>query len=160
MAAAKGNAYAMKWPTAEDRQKLCADFCEHLAAGYSIESFPHADRKTIRRYAQEFPEDFPPEKLEEAARRGRLEWEQIGKDGAKGEIAGFNATAWIFNMKNRAGWKDRTEVEAWGILGGPDDAKKLEQMKPRSTEELALGVMALLTRGNASDNGDGSGDAD
>lgn len=160
MPAPKGNSYAMKWPTPEARQELCRAFCDHMAAGYSIESFPDADRKTIRRYAQEFPKDFPPEKLDEAARRGRLEWEKIGKDGAKGEIAGFNATAWIFNMKNRAGWKDRTEVEAWGILGGPDDAKKLEQMKPRSAEEIALGVMALLTSGDASDNGDGTGSAD
>ncbi len=160
MPAPRGNSYAMKWPTSSERKKLFRSFCKHLAEGFSIDSFPLADRKTIRRYAQEFPEDFPPEKLDEAARKGLLVWERMGKRGANGELSGFNATAWIFNMKNRAGWKDRTEVEAWGILGGPDDAKKLEQMKPRSAEEIALGVMALLTSGDASDNGDGTGSAD
>jgi len=30
-----------------------------------------------------------------------MEWELIGMNGAKGEIQGFNAASWIFNMKNR-----------------------------------------------------------
>ena len=146
MAAPKDNNFAMKWKTPEERQKLCDDFCAHLAEGFSIGAFPDADHKTIKRYARDFPEDFPAEKLEGAARRGRLYWEKMGKDGAEGKIEHFNATAWIFNMKNRVGWKDRTEIESWSILGGMDDAKKLEKMKPRTDEEIALGVLALLSR--------------
>lgn len=79
----EGGGSALKWPTARARRKVCAEFCAHIAAGYSIDSFPDADRRTIRYYAEQFPEDFPPARLEEAARRGLLEWERIGKDGAR-----------------------------------------------------------------------------
>ncbi len=160
MSLSQSEDFALKWPTPEARQKACMDFCAHIAAGYSIESFPDADRKTIRYYAEQFPEDFPPEKLEEAARRGLLEWERIGKEGARGDLAKFNASAWSFNMKNRAGWRDRNEVEAWGIWGGPEDAQKIEKFKPRSSEDIALGVMALLTAKDTSRNDNGPGNAD
>jgi len=136
---------ALKWPTRKARRAACEAFCAHIAAGYSIDSFPGADRQTIRYHAEQFPEDFPPGKLEEAARLGLLEWERIGKEGARGELAKFNASAWTFAMKNRAGWRDRSEVEAWGVFGGLEEAKGLEKFKPRSPEEIALGVMALLT---------------
>jgi len=150
---------ARKFATRRARQKLCDNFCAHIAAGFSIESFPDADRKTIRYHAEQFPEDFPPEKLEAAARRGLLEWERIGKDGATGELAKFNASAWSFTMKNRAGWRDRTELESWTLLGGIDDAK-IETFKPRSSEEIALGVMALLTGKDRKTDGDSPQDTD
>ena len=95
----EGGGSALRWPTARARRKVCAEFCAHIAAGYSIDSFPDADGRTIRYYAEQFPEDFPPAKLEEAARRGLLEWERIGKGGARGELAKFNASAWTFAMK-------------------------------------------------------------
>lgn len=136
----------LKWPTTGARRNACQSLCEHMSAGFSLESFPEADRKTIRYYAEQFPEDFPPDKLEEAARKGLLEWERIGKEGARGDLAKFNASAWSFNMKNRAGWRDRSEVETFGIFGGPDDLQKIDALKPRSSQEIALGVMALLTR--------------
>lgn len=37
-------------------------------------------------------------------------WEQMGRKMAFGEVEG-NPTTWIFNMKNRFGWKDKTETE-------------------------------------------------
>jgi hypothetical protein len=160
MSAEGGDECVLLWPTAAARQKACAVFCAHIAAGYSLESFPEADRKTIRYYAEQFPEDFPPEKLEEAARRGLLEWERIGKEGASGTLAKFNASAWSLNMKNRAEWRERSEVETWGILGGPDDATKIEKLKPRSSEEIALGVMALLMREGTPGNDDNTGNVD
>ncbi|MEO0980169.1 MAG: hypothetical protein AAFY05_13055 [Pseudomonadota bacterium] len=149
-----------RWPTAEQRQHVFAALCSHIAAGFSLESFPDADRKTIRYYAEQFPEDFPREKLEEAARRGLLEWERIGKDGVRGDLAKFNASAWAFNMKNRAGWRDRSEVEAWNVLSSPEEMSRIEKFKPRSAEEIALGVMALLTRENPWKNEEGGTAAD
>ncbi len=109
----EGGGSALKWPTARARRKVCAEFCAHIAAGYSIDSFPDADRRTIRYYAEQFPEDFPPAKLEEAARRG-----------------------------------------------GPEDSQTLETLKPRSSEEIALGVMALLTGKDMPKDGDGPRNAD
>ncbi|MDN3720146.1 hypothetical protein QW131_15415 [Roseibium salinum] len=108
-----------------------------------------------------FQKTFRPKKLEEAARRGLLEWEKIGKDGARGELAKFNASAWTFNMKNRAGWRDRSEVEAWGILGGPDEAQKNWRNSSRAARRKSLwGVMALLTAKDTRKDGDGPRNAD
>mgnify|MGYP001175559891 FL=1 len=42
-------------------------------------------------------------------------WEERGREMAMG--AEGNPTVWIFNMKNRFGWKDKTEVTGEG--GGP-----------------------------------------
>lgn len=153
-------AEALLWPTPDERRRACNAFCDHVAAGFSIDSFPDADRKTLRYYAEVFPEDFPPDRLEAAARRGLLEWERIGKAGSQGDLAKFNASAWAFNMKNRAGWRDRSELETWNILGGPDDAQRLEAFKPRSAEEIALGVMALLTAKEQPVDDNGPGETD
>jgi hypothetical protein len=142
---AEGNAVLL-WPSSQERRQACEALCDHIAAGYSIDSFPAADRKTLRYFAEQFPEDFPVEKLEEAARRGLLEWERIGKDGVRGELPKFNASAWSFTMKNRAGWRDRSEVETWSVLAGTGDAADIEALKPRGPEEIALAVMALFSR--------------
>lgn len=62
----------------------------------------------------------------EAVKRGlhlsKGKWEQMGRKAAFGQVEGFNATAWIFNMKNRFGkmddlgdrWSDKQEVEHSG----------------------------------------------
>jgi hypothetical protein len=47
-------------------------------------------------------------------------WEKQGRIATFGGIEGFNATAFIFNMKNRfkADWKDKHETELTGKDGG------------------------------------------
>lgn len=136
---------ALKWPTRAARRGACKALCAHLAAGYSVDSFPGADRTTLRYFTEQFPEDFPPGKLEEAARLGLLEWERIGKEGATGVLAKFNASAWSLAMKRHAGWHDRPETGSRGMGDGPGEARRPEGFKPRSSEEIALAVMALLT---------------
>ncbi len=160
MSTPEGACAAMRWPSADARQKACKEFCDHLAKGHSIESFPAADRKTIRYYAEQFPEDFPPEQLEAAARRGLLLWEQLGLEGVRGDLPKFNASAWNLTMKNRAGWRDRSELESSGLLGVSEDGGKLEAFKPRSSREIGLGVMALLTEGDVSKHVGGTGNTD
>lgn len=63
-------------------------------------------------------------------------------------------------MKNRAGWRERTEPEAWPVWSEPEDSQTLETLKPRSSEEIALGVMALLTGKDMPKDGDGPRNAD
>ena len=63
------------------------------------------------------------------------EWSKIGHDLATGKTQG-NVAAWIFNMKNRFGWRDQKSLEHsgpsgkrikvhftgdWGMLTGGDE---------------------------------------
>lgn len=117
MGAPKGNNYKMKWKTSEERKRICELVCEHIASGLSQDSFPEADWDTVERYIRDFPDDFPAEKLKMAARRNRLYWETRGICGMNGDIPGFNATAWIFNMKNRfKDWNDTRQTQLTGHL--------------------------------------------
>lgn len=68
---------------------------------------------------------------------GRIKWERIGRDAATGTLPEtFNATAWVFTMKNRFGWRDRVEIS--------DDkpAKPEKEKKDRLKEILKDPVMA------------------
>lgn len=118
MPAPKGNDYSRKWKTQEERRQAFQALCDHLESGLSKKSFPLADWDTVEAYCRDFPEDFPPEKLQEAMRRHLLVWEKIGIQGAQGKIEGFNAASWIFNMKNRfkEDWRDKVEQEHSGTM--------------------------------------------
>lgn len=37
-------------------------------------------------------------------------WEDLGQNAAMGNVDNFNGTAWIFNVKNRFGWRDKVEL--------------------------------------------------
>jgi hypothetical protein len=58
-------------------------------------------------YQQEHPEFL--EAVKEGDRASAAWWAKTGRSAAVGGIKDFNATAWIFNMKNRFGWADKTE---------------------------------------------------
>lgn len=135
MPAPVGNNYNKKWKTPEERKKACEAVCEHLAQGLSQDCFPDADWDTVERYIKDFPEDFPAEKIKEARRKGRMFWEGAGRDGAIGKIPNFNATSWIFNMKNRykEDWRDKhdhgfTDKDG-NDIGLDRDIKKLKTYK-------------------------------
>ena len=90
--------------------EYCEMLIKHMSEGLSFESFGgvvncHDD--TLRNWCELFP-DFL-----DARKRGlqanKIFWERVGVDGAMGKIPGFNATSWIFNMKNRFKWTDRLE---------------------------------------------------
>ncbi len=122
-----GKKLAEKFKTKEQRIALCEAWCKHLANGFSKESFLLCDPQTFRRYMAKYPQDFDTQKINEAERASRRFWEQLGIEGTRGKevkievkrkqngevrttTQGFNATAWIFNMKNRFGWKDKIEL--------------------------------------------------
>ena len=51
----------------------------------------------------------------DAVKEGELQsmiwWERKGMEGMTGQIQNFNATTWIFNMKNRHNWADKTATD-------------------------------------------------
>lgn len=108
----------LKFPTPESRQKMWQEFCDHISSGLSMKSFAGCDDETAFDYGRKYPEDCPAEDLQEAKRKSLLFWEKIGIGGVTGKIEGFNASTWIFNMKNRAGWADK--VDATNTLLGQD----------------------------------------
>lgn len=97
--------------------KYKPEFCQmlivHMEQGYSFETFSAiigVDRDTLYEWAKVY-EEFSDSK-KQAFIKCQLFWEKMGIDGLWGnKEASFNTGVWVFNMKNRFGWKDRTEVE-------------------------------------------------
>jgi hypothetical protein len=122
------------------RPEYCDLLVQHLADGLSFESFGglvDVSKQTLYDWAVAQP------KFLEAKSRGesksRLYWEKVGRDGLYNEtikdaegstvVRSINSTIWIFNMKNRFGWRDKTEVE----VKEADAERPLEDL---SDEEL------------------------
>lgn len=84
---------------------------EHMKQGFSFESFGASPvsvhKDTLYQWLKKH-QDFA-----DAKKRAELEclkfWEKLGIAGAAGKLPNFNAASFIFNMKNRFKWRDRTE---------------------------------------------------
>lgn len=82
--------------------------------------------QTFLNWQQAHPEFMDAVKTAESASQGW--WEREGRKATFGAMQGFNATSFIFNMKNRfpGDWRDKHEVAATGgltITISSDDAK-------------------------------------
>lgn len=113
MAAEKGNKYTQKFKTPEARAKAYKSFCDHISSGLSAKSFHDpCVENTILKMLKDYPKEsgLDPELLNQAKAKSCEVWEKIGLQAINGKIPGFSAAAWIFNMKNRLGWKDKTEI--------------------------------------------------
>jgi hypothetical protein len=95
--------------------KFKPEFCEqliaHMSEGYGPNTFGAkvgVARETIYVWIKEIPEFGEAHKLGLA--HYEKVWEQMGMQGVMGSVQGFNASAWIFNMKNRFKWTDRQET--------------------------------------------------
>ena len=103
------------------RQEYCDLLVKHMEDGLSFESFAgvvHVDRDTIYEWANKHKE------FSDAKKRGQalcqIWWESKGKEGLfTGKDEKFNATVWLFNMKNRFGWRDQQSIEHSGPDGKP-----------------------------------------
>jgi len=86
-------------------------------------------RDTMHEWAKRHPE------FSDAIKKGEhlseAWWCKLGRKGAAGE-ADINPTVWIFNMKNRFGWRDKQDVTTDGgkLPHGP-----MEVVIVRSTEQ-------------------------
>lgn len=99
------------------KPEYCALLIDHMKEGLSFESFGavvKVNRDTLFEWAKVHPE-FKQAK-EEAYALNLLFYEKIGRAGMTGKLKDWNVTAWIFNMKNRHGWRDRQKDEAEVIV--------------------------------------------
>ncbi len=101
---------------------FCGMLLEHMAKGLSFECFGavvHVTAKTLYNWKDDNPEFLQAHKLGE--NYCRMFWEQLGAAGASGHLPGFNASAFIFNMKNRFDWTDKRDVTSGGkpLPNGP-----------------------------------------
>lgn len=99
----------------------------HMAQGYSYASFAgvvgcHFD--TLYNWEKLQPQ------FSEAKKVGTAKclkfWEGVGIQASLGAIEGFSAAAWVFNMKNRFGWRDQKHEET----GGKEGATTLKYAPP------------------------------
>lgn len=113
------------------KEEYCDDLIDHMARGYSFESFAavvRVNRDTIYHWTKIHP-SFSDAK-EEAFEQSRLFWEQKGIEGlfntsevdrgaGTSSSKSMNAAVWIFTMKNRFPneWKDKHETEHSGNMG-------------------------------------------
>lgn len=103
--------------------KYCQKIIDWMADGYSISSFAGkigVGERTIYDWVKKY-EEFS-QSIKIGRTKSILYWEQIGMKGMNGEIPHFNATVWIFNMKNRLGWADKLTVD----LGLEENDNELE----------------------------------
>jgi hypothetical protein len=83
---------------------------EHMGRGYSFESFGGAVKvckQTLYSWCEAHDTFKQAKALGETL--SQYWWEQQGHAGLYmgGKDTPFNATVWIFNMKNRFGWRDK-----------------------------------------------------
>lgn len=92
------------------REEFCEQLIQEMAQGLSFEACAgifRVSKETIYEWTRVHPE-FAEAKKEGVA-RNHVFWEKLGLAGAAGKLKNFNAPTWIFNMKNRHGWRDKIE---------------------------------------------------
>lgn len=65
-------------------------------------------RQTFYNWVEAYP-DFK-EAYEIGKQKSEAWWAKLGRAGAAGKVD-IQPTVWIFNMKNKFGWKDRVETD-------------------------------------------------
>lgn len=102
--------------------KYKPEYCEmlknHMAQGLSYECFAalvETHRDTLYEWEKVHPNFSDAKRL--GKERMLLLFEKMGVQAMAGKIKGFNASTYIFTMKNKCGWTDKQEVTAQGSIG-------------------------------------------
>lgn len=96
------------------KPEYCDKVIELGREGASKAEMAHAlgaSRQTLDNWAAAHPEFL--DAVKEATELSQGWWESQGRKATFGAMPGFNATSYIFNMKNRfpGDWKDKTEQD-------------------------------------------------
>ena len=133
------------------KKEFCDTLIDNMAEGLSFEAccgIIGISKDTGYRWIKEH-EDFS-----DAKKRGdvlsQLWWENQGK---KGMFWGkdFNATVWVFAMKNRHDWSDRKDLNLGGQPGNPIQAQGplgaiLDELDGFEDDELDTEIEKILER--------------
>lgn len=110
-------------PTLYDA-KYCQMLIDHMATGLSYEAFAGligVSKQTLYDWEKVNPDFLDAKGI--GLERGRIFWETLGvkhivnissSEGGKGgssTTVALNSTVWVFNMKNRFGWRDKQDIE-------------------------------------------------
>lgn len=94
------------------KQEYCQLLIDQMAMGYSFEAFAadlSVSKQTLYTWTEQHQDFMDAKKLGDV--KSLKFWEQIGIGGAMGQIPGFNLGAFVFCMKNKHGWTDRTDLK-------------------------------------------------
>lgn len=87
---------------------------------------------TYLRFERDYPEFLEAER--DRLIRTEVWWQDTGQAMAAGQIEKGNATAWVFNMKNRFGWHDRQHLDHSSSDGSMSPPSRIEIVAPESKE--------------------------
>jgi len=110
-----------KYPRSKKKQaELCQALIDHGRSGLSFETFGVSDtavellggytvKDTLYRWIKKYPEFSDAKKA--FTELSRQFWEKIANDHLTHYRDGkqLNSAVWIFNMRNRFGWRDKPE---------------------------------------------------
>jgi len=131
------------------KPEYCEQLIEHMARGLSFEAF--AGRIGVSRRVlfdwEKSHEEFLHAK-EVGLEKARLFWERVGikyvvsKSDSDGEAKtsssrSLNASVWIFNMKNRFGWRDKQPGEVDVVVNNNISQKSDAEIDARIKELMA-----------------------
>ena len=97
------------------KPEYCHMLVEHMRKGFNFETFAaklnYKSKSNLYKWIDKH-EDF-----KEAKQVGEvlaeLWWLDLGRTAAAGRVPGFNATVWIFTMKNMFKWRDKQPDEQY-----------------------------------------------
>lgn len=105
-----GHKNTEKYKTPAERAEVFKMFCQWIAEGWSPDTFHNpCSGKTVRRMLESYPEEFDLELLEAARGMGNHVWEEMGRQGTKGALNGFNSSSWKFIMANKTTWREKVQ---------------------------------------------------
>lgn len=93
--------------------EYCSMLIEYMSKGLPFEGFAghiSTSRDTLYRWVDEHP-DFCDAKKEGEAKSYDW-WSRLAIKAATGGIPGFQTGVYVFNMKNRFGWRDAIDLNA------------------------------------------------
>jgi hypothetical protein len=130
------------------KPEYCQQLIDFQTQGFSFEAFAGhlgVSTRTVYDWIEQFPEFAHAKDI--GLNRSRVFWEKLGVDhivnmtdsesfggnmGGQSKSRSLNASIWIFNMKNRFGWRDRFDVQVEAgvsLLEAMDDARSRAQKR-------------------------------